>query len=31
LGVLGVRAIDSRIKVLKIDGKLPLEKDYLPD
>lgn len=31
LGMVDVRAIDSRIKVLKIDGKLPLEKGYLPD
>lgn len=31
IGMVDVRAIDSRIKVLKIDGKLPLEKGYLPD
>ena len=31
IGMVAVRAIDSRIKVLKIDGKLPLEKGYLPD
>ena len=30
LGMVDVRAVDSRIKVLKIDGKLPLEKGYLP-
>lgn len=30
LGMVDVRAIDNRIKVLKVDGKLPLEKDYLP-
>ena len=31
LGVVDVRAVDSRIKVLKVDGKLPLQKAYLPD
>lgn len=31
LGIVPVRSVDSRIKVLKIDGKLPLEKGYLPD
>lgn len=31
LGVVDVRAVDSRIKVLKVDGKLPLQKEYLPD
>jgi hypothetical protein len=31
LGILPVRLVDSSIKVLKIDGKLPLEKNYLPD
>jgi ABC-type phosphate transport system substrate-binding protein len=30
LGMVDVRAVDSNIKVLKIDGKLPLEKAYLP-
>jgi ABC-type phosphate transport system substrate-binding protein len=30
LGIVPVRAVDSSIKVLKIDGKLPLEKGYLP-
>ncbi len=30
LGMVDVRAIDNRIKVLKVDGKLPLEKAYLP-
>jgi ABC-type phosphate transport system substrate-binding protein len=30
LGMVDVRAVDSRIKVLKVDGKLPLEKGYLP-
>lgn len=30
LGMVDVRAVDSKIKVLKIDGKLPLEKAYLP-
>jgi hypothetical protein len=31
LGIVPVRAVDSSIKVLKVDGKLPLEKGYLPD
>lgn len=31
LGVVDVRAVDSRIKVLRVDGKLPLQKAYLPD
>jgi hypothetical protein len=31
LGIVPVRAVDGSIKVLKIDGKLPLEKGYLPD
>jgi ABC-type phosphate transport system substrate-binding protein len=30
LGMVDVHAVDSRVKVLKIDGKLPLEKGYLP-
>ena len=30
LGMVDVRAVDNRIKVLKVDGKLPLEKTYLP-
>ena len=30
VGLVDVRAVDSRIKVLKIDGRLPLEKSYLP-
>lgn len=30
LGLVDVRAVDSRVKVLKIDGRLPLEKAYLP-
>lgn len=30
IGMVDVRAVDSRIKVLRIDGKLPLEKAYLP-
>ena len=28
--MVDVRAVDSRVKVLKIDGRLPLEKAYLP-
>jgi ABC-type phosphate transport system substrate-binding protein len=31
LGIVPVRSVDSSIKVLKINGKLPLEKGYLPD
>ncbi|HKT50502.1 MAG TPA: hypothetical protein VJV96_09390 [Candidatus Angelobacter sp.] len=31
MGIVPVRSVDSSIKVLKIDGKLPLEKRYLPD
>lgn len=31
LGLVDVRAVDSTIKVVKVDGKLPLEKAYLPD
>ena len=30
LGLVDVRSVDSRVKVLKVDGKLPLEKAYLP-
>jgi len=30
VGMVDVRAVDSRVKVLKIDGRLPLEKSYLP-
>lgn len=30
LGMVDVHAVDGRVKVLKIDGKLPLEKGYLP-
>jgi len=30
LGIVDVHAVDSTIKVLKIDGKFPLEKGYLP-
>jgi ABC-type phosphate transport system substrate-binding protein len=30
VGMVDVRAVDGRIKVLKIDGRLPLEKAYLP-
>ncbi|HET9181573.1 MAG TPA: substrate-binding domain-containing protein [Candidatus Angelobacter sp.] len=31
LGLVDVRAVDSTIKVVKVDGKLPLQKAYLPD
>jgi len=30
VGMVDVRAVDSRVKVLKVDGRLPLEKAYLP-
>ena len=30
LGLVDVHKVDSRIKVLKIDGKFPLEHGYLP-
>lgn len=30
VGMVDVRTVDSRVKVLKIDGRLPLEKAYLP-
>lgn len=30
LGMVDVHTVDGRVKVLKIDGKLPLEKGYLP-
>jgi ABC-type phosphate transport system substrate-binding protein len=30
LGMVDVREVDSKIKVLRVDGKLPLEKGYLP-
>jgi ABC-type phosphate transport system substrate-binding protein len=30
LGFVDVRAINDRVKVVKVDGKLPLEAGYLP-
>lgn len=31
LGLVDVHSIDAKVRVVKVDGKLPLEKDYLPD
>jgi ABC-type phosphate transport system substrate-binding protein len=30
VGLVDVRAVDGNVKVLKVDGKLPLEEGYLP-
>lgn len=30
IGLVDVREIDGKVRVLKVDGKLPLEKGYLP-
>lgn len=30
LGLVDVHAITNQVSVLKVDGKLPLEKGYLP-
>lgn len=30
VGLVDVRAVDGKVKVLKVDGKLPLENGYLP-
>ena len=30
IGLVDVRSIDDKVKVLKVDGKLPLEEGYLP-
>jgi ABC-type phosphate transport system substrate-binding protein len=30
IGLVDVRSINDRVKVLKVDGKLPLENGYLP-
>jgi hypothetical protein len=30
IGLVDVRAINTHVKVLKVDGKLPLEDGYLP-
>jgi ABC-type phosphate transport system substrate-binding protein len=30
MGLLDVHDVDDRVKVIKVDGKLPLEKAYLP-
>lgn len=29
-GLVDVRAVDNKVNVLKVDGKLPLEEGYLP-
>ncbi len=31
IGLVEVRAVNNKVKVVKVDGKLPLEKGYLPD
>jgi hypothetical protein len=31
LGLVNVHAVKSGVKVLKVDGKLPFERGYLPD
>jgi ABC-type phosphate transport system substrate-binding protein len=30
IGVVDVRSVDSTIKVVRVDGKLPMESGYLP-
>jgi ABC-type phosphate transport system substrate-binding protein len=30
VGLVDVRTVDGKVKVLKVDGKLPLENGYLP-
>jgi len=30
IGLVDVRSINDKVKVLKVDGKLPLENGYLP-
>lgn len=30
IGVVDVRSVDSSIKVVRVDGKLPMESGYLP-
>jgi hypothetical protein len=29
IGLIEVRSVDNRVKVVKVDGKLPLEEGYL--
>ena len=31
IGLVEVRAVNGQVKVVKVDGKLPLELGYLPD
>lgn len=31
IGLVEVRSVSGQVKVVKVDGKLPLEKGYLPD
>jgi ABC-type phosphate transport system substrate-binding protein len=31
IGLVEVRSVNSQVKVVKVDGKLPLEAGYLPD
>ena len=31
IGLVEVRSVNNKVKVVKVDGKLPLEKGYLPD
>ena len=31
IGLLDVRSINNKVKVVKVDGKLPMEQGYLPD
>ena len=31
IGLVEVRSVNNMVKVVKVDGKLPLEKGYLPD
>ena len=31
IGLVEVRSINNKVKVVKVDGKLPLENGYLPD
>jgi hypothetical protein len=31
IGLVEVRSVNGQVKVVKVDGKLPLEQGYLPD
>ncbi|MGH9530387.1 MAG: substrate-binding domain-containing protein [Terriglobales bacterium] len=31
IGLVEVRSVNNKVKVVKVDGKLPLENGYLPD